>query len=611
MSKRYKKDEVVGMFIDSSFPADVGDESENESQHESDDDVSEYEPMDIDDTESSPTDSDAEDSNAEDVNSAASVHRARSCSRRGRGRGRGRVAGISVADDIGNISDEGEAVESSNAAGDMQGVADNWNKTEHDPPDFPFDRTNIGLQVQIPADADPGFYFSLIVDDNLIDCMVEGTNIYAEQVINKNRPLRRESRLKDWKPTDSTEMKRFLGLLLQMGPVVLPTLSHYWSKNAVYSTGLWKHCISRNRFQILLRMWHFANNQDDNGDRLFKVAPLISHFNSKMREIYKPDRELAIDESMVLWRGRLVFRQYIKNKRHKYGIKLFELSESSGMLLRVCIYSGEAFDDSCNLGQCAAVVLHLMGDYLAQGHILHTDNYYNSVALTEKMTQQSTYIVGTLRPNRKRNPKDVIRRKLKRGEFDWSRSGSVVVCKWRDKREVLTISNMHKVDMVEVTNRHGQKKLKPNIIRDYNKGMSGIDRSDQMLSYYSALRKTIRWYKKIGLHTLEMMMHNAHMMYNAGRPVRQTMRLLQFREAVVRYLIGGDLQPTRGPVAASTAHVPSTLPPTAKKPRPTKPCRICTRKKKRRETRYFCDGCEEKPALCVAPCFGEYHEHKD
>lgn len=32
--------------------------------------------------------------------------------------------------------------------------------------------------------------------------------------------------------------------------------------------------------------------------------------------------------------------------------------------------------------------------------------------------------------------------------------------------------------MVSVTNRRGGKKMKPNIVKDYNEGMSGIDRSD-------------------------------------------------------------------------------------------------------------------------------------
>ena len=40
-----------------------------------------------------------------------------------------------------------------------------------------------------------------------------------------------------------------------------------------------------------------------------------------MSNIYVPEKELSLDESMVLWRGRLVFRQYIKNISHKYCIK--------------------------------------------------------------------------------------------------------------------------------------------------------------------------------------------------------------------------------------------------------------------------------------------------
>jgi hypothetical protein len=511
-------------------------------------------------------------------------------------------------------SDAGDGSEDDDAEDTIEQdiVVDDWSKTDIDPPVFLFDDAGLGLQVPIPQNADPGFYFTLLVTDRLIDHMVTETNRNAEQVINRNRPMLRTSRLNDWKPTNSAEMKVFLGLLLQMGPVALPTLSHYWSKNKLYKTALWRAAMSRNRFQLLLRFWHFADNTAPDQGRLYKVAPLLEHFNSVMSELYKPGRKLSIDESMVLWRGRLLFRQFIKNKRHKYGIKFFELCESGGMILRAMIYSGEAFEDVNQLGQTAAIVHNLMDGYLDKGHILFTDNYYNSVALTENMTERSTYIVGTLRANRKRNPQEgVVRKKLKRGEHEWSRSRSVVVCKWKDKRDVLTISNMHRVEMVPVTNRHGVEKIKPNIVRDYNSGMSGVDRSDQMLSYYSALRKTIRWYKKIGLHVLEMALHNASIMYNEGRNVKDKMRLLAFRDSVTTYLIGNV--PEAGPqqpAAPPGQHAPSTLPQVGRKQHPTKKCRVCTKNKRRRETRYFCNACEEKPALCIDPCFGVYHADK-
>ena len=46
------------------------------------------------------------------------------------------------------------------------------------------------------------------------------------------------------------------------------------------------------------------------------------------------------------------------------------------------------------------------------------------------------------------------------------------------------ISNMHTHEMVEVSNWRAEKKMKPNIIQDYNEGISVIDHTDQMVSYY-------------------------------------------------------------------------------------------------------------------------------
>lgn len=43
--------------------------------------------------------------------------------------------------------------------------------------------------------------------------------------------------------------------------------------------------------------------------------------------------------------------------------------------------------------------------------------------------------------------------------------------------------------------------------------MSGIDRQDQMLSYYPCNRKTIRWYKKLFIHVLQMSLINPYYLY--------------------------------------------------------------------------------------------------
>ena len=106
-----------------------------------------------------------------------------------------------------------------------------------------------------------------------------------------------------------------------------------------------------------------------------------------------------------------------------------------------------------------------------------------------------------------------MKKKLKKGEMAWAQSDNVVVIKWKDKRDVHTISNARSPEIVHTTNRRGKELMKPNVIRDYNANMSGIDHSDQMMAYHSGLRKTVRWYKKVGIHILEILLTNAHYLY--------------------------------------------------------------------------------------------------
>ena len=95
------------------------------------------------------------------------------------------------------------------------------------------------------------------------------------------------------------------------------------------------------------------------------------------------------------------------------------------------------------------------------------------------------------------SPKSVTDRKLKKGQWIWACDNEITVNKWKDKREVISISNAHFPELVEVTNRNGKKKIKPNVIKDYNEGMSGVDRSDQMLSYNSSLKNHYVGIKKL------------------------------------------------------------------------------------------------------------------
>ena len=288
--------------------------------------------------------------------------------------------------------------------------------------------------------------------------MATEANQYADQEINRHRPLRRSSRLNLWKLVNHQEMCQFLGILLHMGCVKLPTFEYYWSTNVLYRFPMFSKVMPRNRFQLILQFWHFVDNNTAGPGCLRKVVPIVEHLNNTLNTIYIPDKDLAIDESMMLWRGRLVFRQYIKNKRHKYGIKLYKLCESDRVVVKVRVYSGESVVDPDSIGQTGAVVLDLMEQFLDQGYCLDTDNYYNSFELSKHLIKKKTYNCGTLRSDCKSNPKEVTKSKLKKGEvISRSREG-VVVSKWKDKCDVLMISNMYEIKMVEVANKREEKK---------------------------------------------------------------------------------------------------------------------------------------------------------
>ena len=202
-----------------------------------------------------------------------------------------------------------------------------------------------------------------------------------------------------------------------MGMLNLPHLSDYWSMDPLFKTYTWRKTMSRNRFFLLLHFWHFeipcAN------ERLSKIAFIMNHLNETMKRIYCPSENHSLDKSMVLWCGHLIFRQYIKNKKHKYGVKFFKFCNSSGLVLLSLIYIGLPYHDIHDLGQTGAIVLKLMEDFLGQVYMVFADNYYNSVKLTNFMSKKQTYKCGTLRSDQKGNPKEVVSRKLKKGEVEW------------------------------------------------------------------------------------------------------------------------------------------------------------------------------------------------
>ena len=113
---------------------------------------------------------------------------------------------------------------------------------------------------------------------------------------------------------------------------------------------------------------------------------------------YTKKKNIAIGESLTLWRGRLTFRQCIPLKSSKCGIKSYELCESSsGYSWSFIIYTGKyivfqtAFI-SGDTNKTAATVLSLVQPLLNKGRMLWMDNFYNLLALAQRLKSFKTVL---------------------------------------------------------------------------------------------------------------------------------------------------------------------------------------------------------------------------
>jgi len=136
------------------------------------------------------------------------------------------------------------------------------------------------------------------------------------------------------------EMLVFLALTLQMGHTVQGRLRDYWTKMEQLCCPFYGQMMARARYYHILRFLHFTDSNrnpvDRTGDRLWKLRDLFEIPRTNFSKFYNPSEHLAIDEVIVKFRGRVLFKRYIPKKRRRFGIKMFKLCDSTGYIYTGC-----------------------------------------------------------------------------------------------------------------------------------------------------------------------------------------------------------------------------------------------------------------------------------
>ena len=63
--------------------------------------------------------------------------------------------------------------------------------------------------------------------------------------------------------------------------------------------------------------------------------------------------------------------------------------------------------------------------------------------------------------------------------------------------------------------------MKPKAVVEYSKHMSGVDHSDQLLSYIPLARRTAKWTTKLFMHLLTLTLIQANIVHNKVRAVKK------------------------------------------------------------------------------------------
>ena len=104
-----------------------------------------------------------------------------------------------------------------------------------------------------------------------------------------------------------------------------------------------------------------------------------------LKSVYIPEENISTDEEWLLWKGKLLFKQYIALERAILGIKMFSLCETTSYLWN-SVYPGKEPEAAVpdmevvrRLGKTGAVISRLMEGLLGKDYNkwkLHVDNWY-------------------------------------------------------------------------------------------------------------------------------------------------------------------------------------------------------------------------------------------
>ena len=179
--------------------------------------------------------------------------------------------------------------------------------------------------------------------------------------------------------------------------------------------------------------------------------------------------------------------------------------------------------------------------------------------------------------------------------------------------------------MTTVTSRRKRSSTnKPLVIDSYNHHMNGVDLADQNAVYYSFIRKTVKWWRKVAFWLLETAVVNSYILYTKTVPAPKShivFRRLLIESLASRHIVSAPPRPHVGHIVSAPPRPHVGRPRKRSHPDGDVPerqlhimdqrtqwnCVVCRAAGKQSRPLNYCKTCPEHHQLCIGYCFERYH----
>lgn len=351
-------------------------------------------------------------------------------------------------------------------------------------------------------------YFLLFFSDNILETIVNYTNIYIEK-------FRSEfSRTQDCKGTNVDEIKSLIVLLILTGLLRTKNqkLDELWGQSKL-GVNAFRLTMNMKRFKFLLSCIHF----DDITDREFRVKTdnlamirgVFELFSDNCKNNYTVGENVTINEQIIEYKGKSPSDLYSKSKLSKYEMKIYSLFDKESFYVSVSHLhvKKQPSGHYCVPNSPKDIIDNLVSSIKGIGTILSLTYDFCDVSLMDILLQNDIFAHCVVNKNEQQIPIEfamINDRKSESNLISFNEGKSLVSHITSDNKNLLLLSTCY---------YQSKTVAESLIIQNFNRSVLATETIDKLIDNFSILRPTRRFSMAIWFYMLNVACFNSFIIY--------------------------------------------------------------------------------------------------